>query len=157
MTCQGERQSYLPEHDNPGSQSCSSIARNGEKLNELRKQILAPVSLALEFHANVGVVGISGGLEICESQALEGFERLFWSVVLYVPSMEELVRRLCQTVCRSEVLTASSYVPGAFWAEEDLSTDDEWKDDSAAEHESPAKIWGQSAECHAHDVSEHDT
>ena len=93
------------------------------------------MSLALEFHTDISVVGVPGGLQVCVSQALKRSEGFLRVVVLDVPSVPDFSLRGGIKFCSRD-----TYLPGAFGTEIHLCTDDQRKHDGAAEHKPPPQI-----------------
>ncbi len=75
----------LSEHDNPGRQCRSAVARDSEQFDELSEQVLALVGLAFQLHPYMSIVGIPCCLHVREPKTLERSERLIGMAMLNVP------------------------------------------------------------------------
>lgn len=105
----------LHEHDDPARKGRTGITRDGKELHEHCEEVLPLVDLPLELDIHVGIVEISGSLQIGPS---EGPERLKGLVDLVV--LDQPTRRL--------------------GAEVHLSANNNRKDHGRTEHEAPRKI-----------------
>lgn len=65
------RHSHSPKHKNPSSPCGTTVTRDSKKLDKLREEILAPINLSLKLYSDVGVISVTGGLDVGVSKALE--------------------------------------------------------------------------------------
>lgn len=83
----------LAKHNDPSCQSGTTISRNGKELDELSENVLALVGLAFELDTDMGVVCVTSGLDVGETEALERSKCLVGPLMLDVPSLQSV--RFC--------------------------------------------------------------
>lgn len=84
------RRHHSPKHENPRSPCGTTVTRDSEKLSKLREEILALINLSLELYSDVGVISVTGGLDVGVSEALEGPKGLFHFVMLDIPTAQNV-------------------------------------------------------------------
>lgn len=78
----------LSKHHDPRREGRSANARNSEELGELGEEVLALVGLPFELDTHPCIVGITSGLHVIPSEALERAEGFVCLAVLDIPSAD---------------------------------------------------------------------